>query len=315
MSISTTAVATSYHRRIIPLVVLILLSLTNSIYVVHGEQVHDHHVDEDNDHHGHEQEEHHHATVAPDEPKSDEVEAEASHVNEHDHSGHVHDETCNHDHAAASGDSTATDAEEAPPATPSHDHSHSHSHSHGRSKRPPPKLTPLMESIRDDDYDTFRKLLSDPSVDISHTQDDWPVTALMYTFVMRKYVFTEELLGAGVDVGIPSGGSMFEGIGPLKLALKTVKDEDVKFRLVNLLVDGGAEVEEDLQESYNELMQRGGVGGEEGEGEEATNNEKEGGDTSDEKEEGVTSNEKEEEDTINEIEEAEGEKEAIKDEL
>ena len=121
-------------------------------------------------------------------------------------------------------------------------------------------------------------------------------------------MFTEELLGAGVDVGIPSGGSMFEGIGPLKLALKTVKDEDVKFRLVNLLVDGGAEVEEDLQESYNELMQRGGAGGE-GEGEEATNNEKEGGDTSDEKEEGVTSNEKEEEDTINEIEEA------IKDEL
>ena len=105
-----------------------------------------------------------------------------------------------------------------------------------------------MEAVRDDDHDAFRRLLSDPSVDPNHAQEEWPVSALLYTFATRKYGFTEELLRAGVQVDMRSENSKFEGISPLKLALKTIKDDDdLRFRLVTMLVDGGA----DEQNTYN----------------------------------------------------------------
>ena len=53
---------------------------------------------------------------------------------------------------------------------------------------------------------------------------------------------------AGVQVDMRSENSKFEGISPLKLALKTIKDDDdLRFRLVTMLVDGGA----DEQNTYN----------------------------------------------------------------
>jgi len=217
---------------------------------VNAEQQHEHHLHDENRHHGHEQEE----KVSP--------------VNQQDHSKHVHDENCDHDHAhehaatAVPKDSTSPDASQ--PKEPSsnqqhnHQHSHSHSHSHGHPpSKPPPKYTPLMESIRDTDHDTFRILLSDPSVDINHFQTDWPICALFFTFVQRKYDFTEELIRNGVDVKATSA----DGISALKLALKTIKDVEVQFKLVTMLVDNGAVVEADLQEDYDKLMKEREGGG------------------------------------------------------
>jgi len=108
-----------------------------------------------------------------------------------------------------------------------------------------------MESIRDDNHDAFQKQLSDPSVNINHFQTEWPMSALFYTFVQRKYGYTTELLNKGVDVTNTSA----DGISALKLALKTVTDDEVKFKLVTMLVEGGAVVEADLQEEYSKLME------------------------------------------------------------
>lgn len=270
MSRTTT---TSYHRLRISWVVLVLLSALNIVAVVRGDKINGAHVLHDTDSlHGQGHVEHHHA-AASDEDHSHVV--KASSVNRHDHSehdhsepdhtehdhpdhdhsenedsGHIHGESCNHDHdeAAAATDSPSPDS--VSQDHHGHDHSHSHSHDH-RPRRPPPKFTPLMESIRDDKYDTFQKLMSNPSVDISHFQKDWPISALFYTFVLRKYNYTEELLGNGVDVKAKTD----EGLCAMMLALKTIDDDEVKFRIVNMLVDSGAEVDSDHLEDYNKLMQ------------------------------------------------------------
>lgn len=266
---------TSYHRLGISWVVLVLLSTLNIVAVVRGDKINGAHVLHDTDSlHGQGQVEHHHS-AASDEDHSHVV--KTSSVNRHDHSeheysehdhtehdhpdhdhsenensGHIHGESCNHDHdeAAAATDSPSPDS--VSQDHHGHDHSHSHSHSHDhRPRRPPPKFTPLMESIRDDKYDTFQKLISDPSVDIGHFQKDWPISALFYTFVLRKYNYTEELLGNGVDVKAKTD----EGLCAMMLALKTIDDDKVKFRIVNMLVDSGAEVDSDHLEDYNKLMQ------------------------------------------------------------
>jgi len=221
---------------------LIVLSLTKVFVNAEQQQPNDHQLqhDETTRPHGHEQE----------------VEASQHVAQQQDDSEHVHGEHCDHDHAhehapAVPKDSSTPDVRETPPARNNHKHDHSHNHSHGHPSRPLPKYTPLMESIRDDNHDAFRKQLSDPSVNINHFQTEWPMSALFYTFVQRKYAYTTELLNKGVDVTHTSA----DGISALKLALKTVTDDEVKFKLVTMLVEGGAVVEADLQEEYSKLME------------------------------------------------------------
>lgn len=234
MSRTTT---TTYHRRLIPWFVLIILA-TIKVFANAEQQPNDHHLHDETRPHGHEQG------------------VEASPIaQQQDRSEHVHGEHCDHDHAnehtaTVPKDGSTPDTKETPPARNNHQHDHSHNHSHGHPSKPPPKFTPLMESIRDDNHDAFRKLLSDPSVNINHFQTDWPMCALFYTFVLRKYDYTTELLNKDVDVTLTNA----DGISALKLALKTVKDEEMKFMLVTMLLERGAVVEADLQEELSKLM-------------------------------------------------------------
>jgi len=230
----------------------------------HSEHIHDENCNHDHDHDT--------AEAGEDKNTPHTAKIEEPDV-DHDHSEHNHDENHDHDHGnkrhhnhhdnAAEGaeDKNTSDTAEQSSSEHSHDHSRGHSHSHNhshRSKRPKPIYTPLMEAIRDDDMDTFQQLISDSSTDINQYQDGWPNTALLYTFVLRKYAFTLKLLETGVDVRAKNS----EGISPLLLALKTVKDDELRLEIINTLVDAGADANDDILEQYldeyRELMQNGG---------------------------------------------------------
>jgi len=84
------------------------------------------------------------------------------------------------------------------------------------------------------------------------------MTALMYSFAVRKYDFTEELIQSGrANVRAKN----LEGVNALMLALKTINyDEDLRYKLVNMLVDAGVNADEDLEkldhkEDYRRLME------------------------------------------------------------
>jgi len=112
-----------------------------------------------------------------------------------------------------------------------------------------------MRTIRDDNHKIFNEILADPDADINELQSEWPFSALLYTFALKKYQFTEELIKQRVNVNTET-----KGVTPLKLALITVEDEALRFRLVTMLVKGGAEVGSDDREAYKALMQSGGNG-------------------------------------------------------
>lgn len=232
----TTTTITSYYPRLISWVVLVLLifSRISVLGETHPPNGHDHHE-----------------AAVPDDHHSSE--AEASHDPPHDHSEHIHDETCDHGHDDHDHDAMPQSE------VPAHDHAghdhagHDHSHSHNR--YPVQKFTNLMRTIRDDDHEKFNEILADPDSDINELQSGWPFSALLYTFALKKYQFTEELIKQRVDVITET-----EGVTPLKLALKTVEDEALRFRLVTMLVKGGAEVASEDREEYKTLMQSGGSG-------------------------------------------------------
>lgn len=121
-----------------------------------------------------------------------------------------------------------------------------------------------MESMSSDDRDTFSKLLNDPSVNVDHFQEEWPVTALMYSFALRKYDYTEELIRSGADVRATNS----EGVNALMLALRTIpNNERLRYRIVNMIVDSLHDEKEienlldaDHMERYRKLMESGGGG-------------------------------------------------------
>lgn len=244
--------ATSAHRRPISSVGLVILSLLKISNVAHGELEHSLHV--------HQEEHGHTAVVASDEDPT--LEVEELHAHHHDHSEHVHSEHCDHDHGATVDADGSLDAEKIPKRAvhdhshAGHDHSHSHSHNHGG--RPKPQFTPLMASIRDDDYASFSQLISsDSSTDIINVfQSVYPFTALFFSFAQKKYTYTEELLRKGAD----ARSKHKDGLSAMMLALRTIEDEEIKFKIVNLVVANGGDIEsetEELQDAYKKLMQRG----------------------------------------------------------
>lgn len=91
------------------------------------------------------------------------------------------------------------------------------------------------------DMEKFQALLADPSVDASESfPNDWPGSAILYSFALRQYDYTKLLVQHKADVNFQTK----DGVTPLKLALKTIKEEEEKREIVTMLVDAGASVKE-----------------------------------------------------------------------
>ena len=219
------------------LCVVVLLAFTCHTTASHDHSAHDHdHAVHDHavhDHSAHDHAGHDHA-----------VHDHAVHDHSaHDHAGHdhaVHDHA-GHDHAGH--DHTAHDHSAHDHA--GHDHSHGHSHNHHQRKNPRVQgITALMSSILHSETDIALKYINDPTVNLSATNADG-VSALMFCFGRRLYDLAELLIEKGANIHSENK----DGVNALKLALTTVKDEDRRVKLVDMLVNAGADIVE-LSKTY-----------------------------------------------------------------
>lgn len=96
-----------------------------------------------------------------------------------------------------------------------------------------------MGTILHSKIDRATQYINDPTVDISATNKDG-VSALMFCFGKREYGLAELLINKGADVTAENK----DGVSALVLALKTVRDEETRLKMVSMLVEHGADIVE-----------------------------------------------------------------------